>query len=111
MNQFNAPPATINGVGTSQAGAAAITNLQFYVRANATAGQIGYIMTSVAVTGNNYKVVNIGSATAVVWPPVGGQFLSTSVVGVTATGVSLGVGRGAIILAVTASTFDVLISD
>ena len=111
MNQFNAGPVSISGVGTTQAGAAAIGQLQFYVRGAATAGQYAFVMTSIAATGNTYKVFNIGSATAVVWPPVGGQFLSTSIVGATATGVSLGLGRGAIILAVTASTFDVLISD
>jgi hypothetical protein len=68
-------------------------------------------MSSAVSAGGQYRVFNTGPVTAIVWPPSGGLFLSTSIAGVTATGVSLAAGRGAIIMTVTASTFDVLISD
>jgi len=104
-------PTTVTGAGTTQATAQAIGQFQLYVRANAGGtSAYGYIVSSVAEVGSEYIVNCISSTTVVLWPPVGGQFLSTSIVGATATGVSLAIGRGAIVLAVTASTFDVLIS-
>lgn len=104
-------PTTVTGTGTTQATAQAIGQFQFYVRANAGgASAYGYIMSSIAEVGSEYVVNCISSTTVILWPPVGGLFLSTSITGATATGVSLALGRGAIVLAVTASTFDVLIS-
>jgi hypothetical protein len=104
-------PTVVTGAGTSQATAQAIGQFQFFVRAVAGgASAYGYIMTSVAEVGSEYTVVCESSTTVILWPPSGGQFISTSIVGATATGVSLAIGRGAFVLAVTATTFDVLIS-
>jgi hypothetical protein len=104
MNQFNAGPVSINGVGTTQAGAAAIGNLQFYVRGNATAGQYAFVMPATAAVGNKFEIFNSGTATAVVWPPVGG------VVNTTATGLSVAVLKGITFMTVSVSTFDAMLS-
>jgi hypothetical protein len=104
MNEFNAGPVSIAGVGTTQSGAAAIGQLQFYVRGNATAGQYAFVMSSIAVTGNRFTIFNSGTATAVVWPPSGG------VVNTTATGLSVGIQKGITFLTVSASTFDAMLS-
>ena len=104
MNQFNAGPVSIAGVGTTQSGAAAISALQFYVRGNATAGQYAFVISSVAVTGNQFVIFNTGTATAVVWPPSGGT------VNTTATGLSVGVLKGITFMCVTATTFDAMLS-
>jgi hypothetical protein len=104
MNQFNAPPVSINGVGTTQSGAAAITNLQFYVRANAQAGQYALVMPATAAIGNRYEIFNVGVVTMVVWPPSGG------VVNTTATGLSVVALKGITFLTVSASTFDAILS-
>lgn len=104
MNQFNAPPVTINGVGTTQAGAAAIGDLQFYVRANAQSAQYALVMPATAQVGNRYEIFNIGAVTMVVWPPSGG------VVNTTATGLSVSVNKGITFLTVSASTFDAMLS-
>lgn len=101
----------VTGTGTSQATAQAIGQFQFYVRAQAGgASAYGLIMSSVCEVGSEYNVICETSTTIVLWPPSGGQFLSTSITGTTATGVSLAIGRGAFLMAVTASTFDVQIS-
>jgi hypothetical protein len=108
MNQFNAGPVSIAGVGTTQAGAAAITGLQFYVRANAQSGQYALVMTASALVGNRYEIFNSGAVTMVVWPATGGQFnINPSA---TATGVSVVAGKGIALMTVTASTFDALLS-
>lgn len=104
MNEFNAGPVSIAGVGTTQAGAAAISQLQFYVRGAPSAGQYAFVMPSIAVTGNRYIMFNAGTATAVVWPPSGG------VVNTTATGLSVGIQKGITFLTVSASTFDAMLS-
>lgn len=104
MNQFNAGPVSLAGTGTTQSGATAISQLQFYVRGAAAAGQYAFVMPSVAVTGNRYIIFNSGTATAVVWPPSGG------VVNTTATGLSVGVNKGITFLTVTATTFDAMLS-
>lgn len=104
MNQFNAPPVSINGVGTTQAGAAAITSLQFYVRANAQAAQYAFVMPATAAVGNRFEIFNVGAVTMVVWPPSGG------VVNTTATGLSVSVLKGITFLTVSASTFDAMLS-
>ena len=104
-------PTVVTGAGTSQATAQAIGQFQFFVRAQAGgASAYGLIMSSVVEVGSEYNVICETSTTVVLWPPSGGQFLSTSIAGLTATGVSLAIGRGAFVLAVTASTFDVAIS-
>jgi hypothetical protein len=104
MNQFNAGPVSINGVGTTQSGAAAIGALQFYVRGNAQSGQYAFVMPSVAVTGNRFEIFNSGAATGVIWPPSGG------VVNTTATGLSVAALKGITFLTVSASTFDAVLS-
>lgn len=104
MNQFNAPPTSINGTGTTQAGAAAIGDLQFYVRANAQSAQYAFVMPATAQVGNRYEIFNVGAVTMVVWPPSGGQ------VNTTATGLSVAALKGITFLCVTATTFDAMLS-
>jgi hypothetical protein len=101
-------PNSVNGTGTSQAGATAIGQFNFYVRANSQSGATAYILTSVAEVGSDYTVFNSGASSCIIWPPVGGQFNVGA--GATATGVTIAVGKGGFFLAVTATTFDVLLS-
>ena len=101
-------PTTVNAAGTTQATAQAIGQFQFYVRSvGITTSAVGLILTSVAEVGSEYMVVNT-TTSCVVWPPVNGQLLISG--GLTATGVSIAVGKGAIFLAVTASTFDTFLT-
>lgn len=101
-------PTSVNAAGTSQATAQAIGQFQFYVRSVGTATTgVGLILSSVAEVGSEYFVMNT-TATCVVWPPVGGQLLIRG--GLTATGVSISVGNGGYFYAVTASTFDAILS-
>ena len=96
--------ATLSGTGTTQATAAAIGQFQFYVRGVGTAtSAVGYILPSNAEVGSEYKVMNT-TATMVIWPPVGGQLLIPG--GLTATGISLSVGKGGAFIAVSSSLFD-----
>lgn len=101
-------PTTVNAAGTSQATAQAIGQFQFYVRSVGVAtSAVGLILSSVAEVGSEYFVMNT-TATCVVWPPVGGQLLIRG--GLTATGVSISVGNGGFFYAVTATTFDCILS-
>ena len=101
-------PTTVTGNGTTQATATAIGQFQFYVRGSAGTAttSIGFVMTSVAEVGSEYLFLNVSTNTVVLWPPVGGQFLVNA--GATATGFSLALGKGALMLAVTATSFDYL---
>jgi hypothetical protein len=101
-------PTSVNAAGTTQATAQAIGQFQFYVRSiGVTTTGVGLILSSVAEVGSEYFVMNT-TATCVVWPPVGGQLLIRG--GLTATGVSISVGNGGFFYAVTASTFDCILS-
>ena len=110
MNQFNAIPVSLAGVGTTQAGAAAIGDLQFFIRAIPVTAQYAFIIPATAAAGNRYTVFNEGAVTAVIWPPSGGDVISSSIAGLTATGISLPSGKGIAFLTVTASTFDAMLS-
>jgi hypothetical protein len=102
-------PTAVTPAGTTQATAQAIGQFQFYVRASpVTTSAVGLILSSVAEVGSDYVVVNALTATLIVWPPVNGQLLISG--GLTATGVSIASGKGGTFLAVTASTFDTLLS-
>lgn len=103
-------PATVTGNGTTQATATAIGQFQFYIRGSAGTAttSLGFIMTSVAEVGSEYTFVNVSTNTVVLWPPVGGQFNINA--GATATGLSLALAKGVFLYAVTATTFDVLLS-
>jgi|SRR5580704_1227938 hypothetical protein len=98
----------LNGIGTTFAGAAAIGQFQFYVRANAQSTAIGYVMPNNAEVGSDYMIFNTGAVTAEIWPPSGGTFNVAA--GATATGTSLAVGKGMFLIAVTASTFDAFLT-
>lgn len=103
-----AADANLNG-GASLAAAAAIGQFQFYVRANAQTGAAVFQMPNNAEVGSEYVIFNIGGisggVTANVYPPTGGQFNVAA--GATATLTAVVSGKGAILIAVTASTFDV----
>jgi hypothetical protein len=103
-----ASDANING-GANLAAAAAIGQFQFYVRANAQTGAATYQMPNNAEIGSEYVIFNIGGitggVTANVYPPTGGTFNVSG--GATATLTAVVSGKGAILIAVTASTFDV----
>lgn len=102
-------PTIVTGAGTSQATAQAIGQFQFFVRAQAGgASAYGYIMSSVCEIGGEYNVFCETSTTVVVWPPSGGQFYVAG--GLTATGTSVPNGKMAFFLCVTASTFNVGLS-
>lgn len=101
-------PTSVNAAGTTQATAQAIGQFQFYVRSvGITTSAVGLILPSVAEVGSEYIVTNT-TTSLVVWPPVGGQLLISG--GLTATGVSIAVGKSGLFLAVTASTFDTMLS-
>jgi hypothetical protein len=100
--------ANLSAAGTTQATAQAIGQFQFYVRSiGITTSAIGLILPTNAEIGSEYIVVNT-TTSCVVWPPVNGQLLISG--GVTATGVSIAVGKGALFIAITASTFDTFLT-
>lgn len=100
-------PTSTTAAGTTQATAQAIGQFNFYVRGLGTSSNYGFTLSSVAELGSEYLVVAV-TATVVVWPPVGGQMLISG--GLTATGISLAIGKSAAFLTVTATTFDAFLS-
>jgi hypothetical protein len=104
-------PTAVTGAGTSQATAQAIGQFQFYVRAAAggAGSAYGFVMPTNAEVGSEYTFVNVSTNTVVLWPPTGGGQFNINA-GATATGLSLALAKGLFLLAVTATTFDVLLS-
>jgi hypothetical protein len=103
--------ANLNG-GANLAGATAIGQFQFYVRANAQTSLNVYQLPNNAEIGSEYTIFNLGGitggVTCNVYPPSGGQFNVAA--GATATLAAIVSGKAAFFLAVTASTFDVMLS-
>lgn len=101
----------LNG-GAAFASAQAIGQFQFYVRANAQSGLNNYQLPSNAEIGSQYVVYNIGGitggVTANVYPPANGTVNVNA--GATATLVAIVSGKGAFFVAVSASTFDAVLS-
>jgi hypothetical protein len=97
--------------GASFAAAQAIGQFQFYARLNQQSGANIYQMPSNAEPGSEFTLVNIGTVavTCAVYPPTNGTF-NTNVNGVTATAIVIATGKGAFVIAVTASTMDILLS-
>lgn len=102
--------------GANLAGAAAIGQFAFYVRANAQTSLNVYQLPNNAEPGSQYYVYNIGGitggVTANIYPPTitGGTGTINVAAGATATLQAIVSGKGAIFIAVTASTFDVMLS-
>jgi hypothetical protein len=103
--------ANLNG-GANFAGATAIGQFQFYVRANAQTSLNVYQMPSNGEPGSEYSIFNIGGitggVTANVYPPVGGTFNVSG--GATATLTAVVSGKGLFLVCVTASTYDAFLS-
>ena len=103
--------ANLNG-GANFAGATAIGQFQFYVRANAQTSLNVYQMPTNAEVGSEYAIFNIGGltggVTANVYPPAGGTFNVNG--GATATLTAIATGKGIFLVAVTASTYDAFLS-
>jgi hypothetical protein len=99
--------------GAAYATATAIGQFAIYVRANAQSGANVYQMPSNAEIGTEYVFYNLGGitggVTANLYPPAGGTFNigSTSA---TSTLTAVTSGKGLFLIAITASTFDVLLS-
>jgi hypothetical protein len=102
--------------GANLAGATAIGQFAFYVRANAQTSLNVYQMPNNAEPGSEYTIFNIGGVTggvtANVYPPTitGGTGTFNVNGGATATLTAIATGKGLFLVAVTASTFDVLLS-
>lgn len=98
--------------GASLAAAAAIGQFQFYVRANAQTSAAVFQLPNNAEIGSEYLVFNIGGTTggvtANVYPPTGGTIVVAA--GATATLSAVATGKGAMYVAITASTFDAFLS-
>jgi hypothetical protein len=98
--------------GNGFANAIAIGQFQFYVRANSQTSARTYIMTSVAEVGSEYQIFNIGGltggTTADIYPPSGGTFNVNG--GATATMTQIATGKGIMLVAITASTFDAFLT-
>ncbi len=98
--------------GNGYAAATAVGQFQFYVRANAQTSARTYIMTSVAEIGSEYQVFNIGGltggTTVDLYPPAGGTFNVNG--GATATMTQIATGKGIMLVAITASTFDAFLT-
>jgi hypothetical protein len=109
----DAASANSNG-GAAFASATAIGQFQFYVRANAQSSLNVYVLPSNAEPGSEYIVMNLGGVTggvtANVYPPAGGQAYVGGVAGATATLVAIVSGKAATFIAITASTFDAILS-
>jgi hypothetical protein len=105
----DAASSNLNG-GAAFASATAIGQFQFYVRANAITSANVYQLPNNAEVGSEYTIFNIGpgSVAANVYPPVGGTINVAA--GATATLTAVATGKGAFFIAVTASTFDALLS-
>jgi hypothetical protein len=107
--------ANLNG-GANFAGAAAIGQFQFYVRANAQTSLNVYQMPNNAEPGSEFEIFNIGGitggVTANIYPPTisGGTGTFNVAAGATATLTAVATGKGIFLTAITASTFDVLLS-
>lgn len=99
--------ANLNG-GAAFATAVAIGQFQFYVRANAQNGAFVYQMPSNAEQGSEFMIFNIGATGAAVYPPTGGTFNVNA--GATATLSAIATGKGIMLVAVTASTFDAFLT-
>jgi hypothetical protein len=100
--------------GAAFASATAIGQFQFYVRANAQSSLNNYILPNNAEIGSEYVIFNIGGVTggvtANIYPPSGGAAYVGGVAGATATLVAIVSGKSATFIAITASTFDALLS-
>lgn len=103
----SAGEANLNG-GASFAAAAAIGQFQFYVRLNAINGAFVAQLPSNAEIGSEYLIFNIGTTGGAVYPPLGGTVNVNA--GATATLAAIATGKGAMFVAVTASTFDAFLS-
>lgn len=103
--------ANLNG-GAAFASAAAIGQFQFYVRGNAQNAAYIYQMPNNAEVGSEYSFFNIGATGAAIYPPTisGGTGTFNVNGGATATLTAVATGKGCFLVAVTASTFDVLLS-
>lgn len=108
-----ASDANLNG-GAAFASATAIGQFQFYVRANAQTSLNVYQLPNNAEVGSEYVVFNVGGVTggvtANVYPPTGGQIYIGGVAGPTATLAAVVSGKSALFIAITASTFDALLT-
>lgn len=103
--------ANLNG-GAAFSSATAIGQFQFYIRANAQSSANVYIMPNSAEVGSEYTIFNTGSVAGSLYPPTitGGTGTFNVNAGATATLTSIATGKGVFLVAVTASTFDVLLS-
>lgn len=103
--------ANLNG-GAAFSSATAIGQFQFYVRANAQSSANIYQMPNSAEVGSEYTIFNTGSVAGSLYPPTitGGTGTFNVNAGATATLTSIATGKGVFLVAVTASTFDVLLS-
>jgi hypothetical protein len=99
----------LNG-GAAYSSATAIGQFQFYVRANPIGSNNNFILPNNAEVGSEYTIFNAGPGTAAanVYPPAGGQLNVAA--GATGTLTAIVTGKGAFFIAVTASTFDALLS-
>jgi hypothetical protein len=101
----------LNG-GAAFASATAIGQFQFYVRANAQTSLNVYQLPNNAEIGSEYTVFNIGGitggVTCNVYPPAGGTINVAA--GATATLTAVVTGKANFFIAITASTFDVMLS-
>jgi hypothetical protein len=106
-----AAASNLNG-GAAFASATAIGQFQFYVRANAQTSLNVYQLPNNAEIGSEYTVFNIGGitggVTCNVYPPAGGTINVAA--GATATLTAVVTGKANFFIAITASTFDVMLS-
>jgi hypothetical protein len=111
----DAASANLNG-GANLAGATAIGQFQFYVRANAQTSLNVYQLPNNSEPGSEYTVFNIGGitggVTANVYPPTitGGTGTINVAGGATATLTAIVSGKSAFFVCVTASTFDAFLT-
>lgn len=103
--------ANLNG-GAAFASATAIGQFQFYVRANAQAGANVFQMPNNAEVGSEFQIFNTGSVAANVYPPTisGGTGVFNVNAGATATLTAVATGKGIMLIAVTASTYDAFLT-
>jgi hypothetical protein len=98
--------------GNGFAAATAIGQFQFYVRANSQTAARTYTMPTNAEVGSEYIVFNIGGltggTTADIYPPAGGMFNIGNTA--TATMTQIATGKGLMLIAITASTFDAFLT-
>ncbi|MEJ0092821.1 MAG: hypothetical protein WDN46_14290 [Methylocella sp.] len=90
--------APLNGIGTTQAGAAKIGSS--ITLANAQTGATAYTLpTGPIAMGKEHYVFNVGAVAALVFPPLGGATLNGSTTG----DISIAAGKGAIFMLVAGS--------